>query len=533
MKSWYYGMMVLSLLALAASSCQKKGVGDRHNKGKAKQAIRMSIESEPQNLDPRRAHASGDMSLIRNFWEGLLRTDKTGVLKPAIAKKFTLSEDSKTYQFDLKETRWSNGDPLTAHDFVYAWKKALSPDFFSEYAFLLFAVKNGKSIKEGQLPVSMLGVHAKDDYTLVVELESPVPYFLELVALPVYFPVNRRVDIENPDWYRNSKTYVSNGPFQITKWEHNDLIVAEKNLAYWDSQTVQLDKIDLVMVDAETSYLMFEEGELDWQAAPYESIPAEAIATLKESSNVVVSPFLGTYWIRTNSNLHPLHSPEIQKALALSINREEIIESGSDWNTFSRPAVIPASIQSSPYFAQGDAEEALKVFRIALEKENITEENFPELTLTYTATARNHKLAKSLRDGWQKSLGIQVNLEPLERELYLDRVIDGDYQIICGDWIADYRDPLCFLEIFKAKNVNSDSQWESLDYQKALEISYLAEDEREALKEQRESEILTRNEMPVIPIYYHSMIHLQNDRLQDVILNESGYTDFKWAYVTR
>lgn len=505
------GKIMLSLLVLAGVGCEKKQVGD-HHKGKAKQIIRVSIENEPQTLDPRKVHASGDMSLIRNFWEGLLRTDKAGVLTPAIAQKFTISEDQKTYQFDLKETKWSNGDPLTAHDFVYAWKKTISPEFFSEYAFLLYAIKNGKAIKEGELPISMLGVHALDDYTLVVELESPAPYFLELVALPVYFPVNRHVDKENPDWYRNSKTYVSNGPFQIAKWEHNDVIVAEKNPTYWDHQTVRLDKIDLVMCDRETSYQMFQDNELDWQGFPYESVSSDTLATLQQN-NVIVNPTLGTYWIKTNTSLYPLHSSEIRKALSLSINREEIM----DYANADR--IIPASM---------NGKSAMQIFRTALEKENTLPENFPELTLTYTATARNHKLAQLLRDGWKKSLDISVSLEPLEREVYLDRLAEGDYQIVCGDWIADYRDPLSFLEIFKAKNLANNSSWESLDYQKALEGSYLSLEDQEALAAHKGEQ-----ELPVIPIYYHSMVHLQNERVHDVVLGDLGHMDFKWAYVSR
>lgn len=523
--------IMLSLFVATLVSCEKKHVGD-HHKDKARQAIRVSIENEPQMLDPRKVHAAGDMNLIRNFWEGLLRMDQSGVLRPALAKKFTLSEDKKTYQFDLKDTKWSNGDPLTAHDFVYAWKKTVSPDFFSEYAFLLNSIKNAKAIKEGKLPISLLGVSAKDDHTLVVELEGPVPYFLELVALPVFFPVNRNVDKENPDWFRNSKTYVSNGPFQITKWEHNEYIVAEKNPAYWDQAAVRLNKIDLVMVDRDTSYQMFQEGELDWQGCPYESISEEALAKLQEENKIVVHPFLGTYWVRTNTSLYPFHSSEIRKALSLSINREEVIEHASD--RISGAAIMPASMSQNPYYTFGNPDEAKAIFQCALEKENISAEKFPELTLTYTATARNHKLAQSLREGWKNSLGIVINLEPLEREVYLERLADGDYQMVCGDWIADYRDPISFLEIFKAKNMsNQTANWESLDYLKALEASYLAEEDQEKVKQIREMDQLSAEEMPVMPIFYHSMVHLQNERLKDVVLNDSGHIDFKWAYITQ
>jgi len=522
-----------ALLAIVVS-CQCKKDGGVCPRKKAEQVIRISIENEPQTLDPRKTRSLGDMNLIRNFWEGLVRTDKTGLVQPAIAEKYTISNDNKTYQFNLKETNWSNGDPLTAHDFVYAWKKTISPDFLSDYAFLLYSIKNAKAIKEGQLPMSMLGVRAADDYTLVVELESATPYFLELVALPVFFPVNQRVDKQNPDWFRNSNTYVSNGPFQMAKWNHNDLIVATKNLGYWDRDVVNLDRIDMVMVDSETSYLMFENDELDWQGSPYSSVPTDALERLKGENKVFISPFLGTYWIRTNTSLYPFHSSEIRKALALSINRNEIVEHVTCGDQTPATGIVPASmgLQSTPYFVDGDVEQAMNVFQCALEKENMNIENFPELTLTYTATARHHKIAQAIQDQWRNSLGIVVKLEPLEKKVYLDRLSKGDYQMACGDWIADFRDPVSFLEIFKAKSFGSNNtSWESLDYQKALESSYLVQDGQERLETLRDSEQIIMDEMPVIPIFHHSMVHLKNDCLKDVVLNDTGHIDFKWAYV--
>lgn len=468
------------------------------------------------------------------FYDGLYRYNKNGVISEAIAKKCTVSSDKKTYTFTLKETVWSNGDPLTAHDFVYSWKTTLSPDFPADSAFLLYPIKNAKAVKEGTLPVSMLGVQAKDDFTLVVELERPIPYFLELVTLPLYFPVNRAVDKANPSWSRSSDTYVSNGPFCLTEWKHNNNITAMKNRKYWDKNAVELEYITMAVVDSETGFLMFENDELDWQGSPYSTIPTSTLETLKSQNRVHFNPFLGTYWIRVNTLLFPFHSEELRKAFAFAINREEITKHVTCGNQAPATGIVPVSmgLQSTPYFPDGDVEKARSLFTLALEHEGIQSSNFPEITLTYAATSSNHRIVQVLQDQWRVALGIIVKLEPVEPKVFFDRVSKKDFQLAFGNWIADFNDPISFLELFKTKSIQgNNTNWESLNYQKALEASYLAvtEDKRQAELQRAEKIII--DEMPVIPLFHHSMVHLQNERLKDVVLRDSGSIDFKWAYI--
>jgi oligopeptide transport system substrate-binding protein len=284
------------------------------------------------------------------------------------------------------------------------------------------------------------------------------------------------------------------------------------------------------MVDAETGLKMFTSGEIDWEGSPFSVIPLDALASLQEKKMIETHPLLGTYWIRVNTEIAPFHTEELRKSLALAINREEIVTHIVEG--VPATGIVPASfgLQDSPYFCDGSEEEAASFFNAALQKEKLTIEKLPEITLTYIADTKNHRIAQIIQDQWYKVLQISINLEPLERKVYFDRVSKGDFQLACGSWVADFRDPINFLEVFKSKNIGTNNtHWESLDYQKALEASYslLAPSERkEALKKTEE---ILMAEMPVIPIFHYTMLNVKQNRLKDVVLTDAGHIDFKWA----
>lgn len=530
------GIFLAGFLTILGGACvgccpsnKKKG---EHKK--TKQEVTVNISCEPQTLDPRKVRGLGDINLAKNLMEGLMRTDASGTTTKGVAESINVSPDGKTYTFTLKETKWSNGDPVRAQDFVYAMKKALSPEFLSDNAFLLYSIKNAKSVKGGTLPSSMLGVRALTDYTLEVQLEYPVPYFLEMLTHPIYFPVHQKIDQATPDWAHSAATFVSNGPFKLAKWEHNFAIELEKNTEYWDKKEVQLDKIHMIMVDAETGLKMFQNHEIDWEGSPYSMIPLDALPSLKEQNLVHTDPMLGTYWIRTNTSLYPFHSKEVRKALSLAINRSEIVDQVLEGMYIPATGIVPMAlgIQTAPYFVDGDQAEAKEHLRIALEEENLRLDQFPPLTLTYISDTKNHRIAQALQNQWREHLGIEVRLEPLEPKVYYDRIGKSDYQLACGSWIADYRDPINFLEVFKSKTVGTNNtNWESLDYQKALEESYWMTSQEERKNLLQKSEKILMEDSPVIPIYHYTMQHVVSDHLRGVVLTDTGHIDFKWAHV--
>lgn len=527
--------LVLVACGTSSPSNQKAGPSKSSRRSaKTAQSIAINIVSEPQTLDPRRVRSLNCINLVRMLNEGLTRLGKQGVTELALADKFAISDDMKTYTFKIKESYWSNGDKVTADDFLYAWKKSLSPEFPSDNAFLLFPVKNAKKVKTGELPSSFLGLSTPSEDTLIVELEHPVPYFLELLSLPIYFPVNQKHEKSCPNWNYEAETFICNGPFKLERWNHTSELLAVKNDHYWDAKNVKLDSIKMCMVDVDTGFKMFEGKELHWDGSPFSTIPVDAISHLAKNGRVESDPLLGTYWIRTNVDAFPCQSDNLRKALARAIDRGSIVEHVTQGYQTPATGIVPVSmgLQDTPYFQDADAAEAANLLKAALADSDMRLEDFPTLTLTYVADSRNHRIAQAVQDQWQKNLGLHVKLEPLESKVYFDRISKKDYQLACGSWIADFNDPINFLEIFKSKTIGTNNtNWESPDYTKALEASYLSANSEERRKHLQESEKMLMDAMPVIPIYHYTMLHMKSHDLKDVVLSDSGHIDFKWAYL--
>ncbi len=285
-----------------------------------KQTLRINLQEEPQSLDPQRGRKLSSQTLMRLLFEGLTRIGPDEKPELALADELEISEDGLTYTFGLRGVTWTNGDPLTAEDFVYAWRRILNPSFPADNASQLYVIKNAKAIKEGTLPADQLAVRAIDHWSLEVKLERPTPYFLELLACPVFFPINPKVDRANPSWSENASTYVSNGPFVLDKWKHNYQLNIKKNPNYWDKQAVRLSEIQFVMVHEETELKMFEKNELDWAGSPLSTLPVDALRDLKKHGQLYTQPFLGTYFMRTNTDLLPFNDQNVRKAFALAIN---------------------------------------------------------------------------------------------------------------------------------------------------------------------------------------------------------------------
>ncbi|MDX8430935.1 MAG: peptide ABC transporter substrate-binding protein [Candidatus Algichlamydia australiensis] len=465
---------------LAVTGCNKDSSSAASKKRECKTALKINIGQEPGTLDPRRARSLGDINLIKMFFEGLTRADADGKASLAAAKSYELSEDGRLYTFQLRNTSWSNGEGLTADDFVYAWKKALSPNFPCDQAAQLYPIKNAKSIKEGKLPMSFLGVKALDSKTLAIKLENPTPYFLDLLAAPIYFPVNAKVDRVNPNWSQNSQSFICNGPFVLSEWRHHNQMIAEKNSRYWDEKAVQMAKIEMSMVDEKTGFSMFENRELHWEGSPHSTIPTDAITTLRESKNLRVKPFLGTYWIRTNTEVAPFNHPNFRKAFSLAINREAIIEHVTQGNQIVATGIVPDSmgLQETPLFTDHDIERARELFQQAKEELGLSE--LPEIRLSYSNSDRNHRIAQAIQEQWNEALGVRIALESVESKVYFDRVRKQDYQLACGSWIADYNDPINFLEVFASKeNGTNNTGWSNEEFASQLEETYTLQNKEE------------------------------------------------------
>ncbi len=510
------------------------GCGSPQKSEQKKIAARINISDDPNTLDPRKARDLASQTLSRMFFEGLTRVGKNDKAELALAKSVSFSSDLKTYTFHLKDAEWSNGDLVTAFDFVYAWKTLLDPTFPSDTAFQLYVIKNAKAAKEGKLGIEHVGMRAVDEKTLEVELEYPVPYFLELVAIPAFFPVNLHRDHINPHWAENPSSFVCNGPFQLGEWKHNDRILAVKNPTYWDAPAVQLSALEFVMVTGDTELKMFEKGQLDWAGSPLTTLPVEAILSLKKNQTLKTKEMLGTYFIRVNTESHPLNDPLIRKAFAMAIYRKDIVEHVTQGNQISASGLVPLSLglQNDPYFPDGALDEARRLFSEGLSRLHLDKKSFPDVKLLYAANERNHLIAQALEQQWYKAFGIRIQLESCERKVYFDRLSKQDYQLASSSWIADFSDPINFLDVFRYKKGSSNNtNWENAHYAELLHRSSIEVHPNKRMELLKESEKVLIEEMPILPIFYYTMLYLQQPHLKDVVLSSMGVVDFKWAAV--
>src|SRR5664280_1644416 len=321
------------------------------------QELSYNLGEEPTGIDPAITVGLPEMNIEEQVFDGLTRLDTKGVPQPAIAKSWTISKDHKTYIFTLRDAYWTNGTAVTAYDFEYAWKRALSPDLASEYAYQLYYIYGGEafntSIKVGSkyyvqavdakgnpltksvggkdVPVANMakeinpsknvGVKALTAKTLKVYLQSPTAYFLNLTAFPTLMPVCKAVVSTNDKWAADLTNYVTNGPFKLTQWSHNDKMTFVKNPTYWDKNAVKLTKITYLMVVNESTALsMFQSGQIDVGS----TVPLSELPKLVASGDAKVLPYLGTYYYVFNVTKKPFNDVRVREALALAIDRKGI-----------------------------------------------------------------------------------------------------------------------------------------------------------------------------------------------------------------
>lgn len=499
----------------------------------ANQELQLNLMTEPASLDPAQAWDSPSRVLIQQLFEGLARIGPDGNPQPAMAKSIDVSADKQTYVFHLREASWSNGEAVTAEDFLYAWTKQLLPAAPLPMAEHLYVIKNGKAVKNGRLSASELGIYAPDDKTLVVALEHPAPYFLELVTTPAFMPVHQATDIKDRDWANAPESYVSNGPFLLKNWTHSDSVVVERNPNYWDAGNVHLSRINWVMIgDAMTELSLFEAGDLDWAGSPFSYLPNDAIPSLRASGQLQVKSRAAVYYYLLNTKSYPLQNRSFRRALAYAVDRDAIVEHILQSGEEPAMNLVPPQLfaQGRPLFPSYDPERAQKLFSQALSELAITAQELPSFTLSYNSNETHETIATAIQEQWRSVLGIDVTLHNEEWKVYLDKLKSGDYQIGRMGYNAHVGDPLIFLDIFDgAHDAENFTRWEDPAYASLVEQLRRASNPDKRAELIREAEQKLMEAMPIIPIYHYANVYLRNPRLRDVVMGSTGIPDFRWA----
>lgn len=526
MKQWILSALALSLLLM---SCSKQ---EKVYRPKT-QELRLNLHSEPPTLDPRKATDTVSISVLKMCFEGLTRIDPSGHPIPAAATKIEISSDQTRYTFTLRETIWADGKPVTAYDFEKTWKTILDPLFPCEFASDLYILKNGQAAKEKKCSLDQIGIKALDAQTLQVDLEHPIPYFLEALSTHAFFPCPSHITEQYPDWTKEH--YIGNGVFYIKEWKHLNVINLEKNPRYWDRDSVRLEKISLALIEDESTELsMFENGELDWAGYPFSSLPSDALATLSQKKELCHYSIAGTYFYIFNTKQFPFTNSNIRKAFSLAINRAEIVTNITQMHQIPATGMVPPMMWQDPptYFQDHDVKEAKRFFALGLKELGITADELPPLTLSYNTMSAHHKIAQAIQAQWLKALGVRVHLENKEWKVFLDELKHRQFQIARMGGLANINDPSTFLDYYRyLSSSNNHSQWTNPHFTELLEQADLSTDPEQRLELLKKAEQLLIDEMPIAPIYFYTGAFLKKPYVKGVYLSELNDADFKWAYV--
>jgi len=495
--------------------------------------LRVNNGEEPSSLDPSIGFDSVSWTPLNNLMEGLTRLDEDSTPQPAAAEDWDISDDELTYTFYIREDAyWSNGDPLVAEDFVYAWKYMLDPDTGSPAAFLAYFIEGGEAFNEGEGSEDDVNVTAIDDKTLEVVLKQPTGFFLDLLTNPAFFPINHKVAEEDADWHAEADTFVSNGPFMLESWDHDQEMVFVKNEEYWDAEAVNLDELHWEMIEEEnTEYQMFESGDLD-----ISDIPSELSDELIDGDNVFIGEEGGLEFFRFNVTMEPFQNKKIRQAFAYAIDRQNIAE------FVVKNRVEPAYGFISPGYTTPtgedfrdingdlvthDPDKAKKLLEEGMEEEGYDE--LPEIVISYNTSDTHKAVAETMQDMLKDHLDVDVELENQEWSVFADAQENLELQFSRSSFLNDYNDPINFLESFITDSYMNRTGFSSDEYDELIEKGKSEADEEKRWEYMYEAEKMLADEMIIMPIRYYNIVVLEAEGVEGVLRHPVGYTDFKYA----
>lgn len=537
-------LTVLAVFSLVLAACGFGGDSsdnskdDKKDSGSSETAsskeLNLVIPSEPPSLHPQLATDSTSSAILINVFEGLTRLDADGQPQPAMAEKWDVSEDGLTYTFHLRDAKWTNGDPVVAGDFEYAWKWALNPDNLSEYASVFYPIKGAEAYNNAAGTVEEVGLKAEDDKTLVVTLTHPTAYFLELTAFKTYLPINQKVVEGKEDWYAEAgENYVTNGPFTLDTWKHSDSIVLKKNDGYWDAANVALNTVNIGMVENEaTAVTMFKNGEIDYLGSPYQTVALDAIDGFKADGSLKIDDYAAIYWYKFNTTDKITGNANIRKALTLAIDRQGLIDNVTKGEQKPALGMVPSAIsgfeEDRGYYKDNDIEGAKAALEAGMKELGIKDPKDIKVNVSFNTSEAHASIAQYIQEGWAKNLGITVSLDNSEWQVYLEKLNVLDYQVGRMGWIADYNDPYTFLEMYDtAKNGNNDTGWENPKYKELLKQSVAEVDTAKRLEQLKEAEAIAVSEFPVAPIYYYTNLSVEQKYVKNMGPDRLGNIQLK------
>ncbi|MDP4153348.1 MAG: peptide ABC transporter substrate-binding protein [Bacillota bacterium] len=540
MKRVFALALAFTMLLTVFSACGKTTAS-------SDKTISVEIGSEPESVDPAFCRTvDGDTLVLHNF-EGLAKLDKDGKPVLGMAESYTQSEDKKTYTFVLrKDAKWSDGQPVKAGDFEYAWKRAIDPKNAASYGYMFDVIKGGeiyyKDPSKDKYDINDVAVKALDDKTLKIELSAPCPYFMELLAYPTYAPVRKDIVDGNDSWATKPNTYVGNGPYKLVSWKHNSEMVYEKNQNYYDAANLGPDKIRFVLMsDNNAALAAFKKGDILFA----DDMPSNEIDAWKGKPEFHAEGELGTCFIDFNNTKKPFDDPRVRTALSLAIDRNYICDKIGKAGQKPAGAFVPIGMsgkdQSKEFRAEGGdyypVDGASYQANVAKAKELLAAagypngEGFPKFEYLYNTATGNKENAEAFQNMWKTSLNIDCTLQQQEWNVFNDTKQKGNYEVARSSFNSDYNDPISFLDMFTSDNVNNFCKYNNKQYDDLISQIKSSDDRNVRYTKMHEAEALLMKDMPIAPIYYNVDTYLISSKLKGVYSSPLGFRFFKYATI--
>ncbi len=477
--------------------------------------------TEPKGIDPHLVTGVPENHVISSLIEGLVAYHPTNDLEaaPGMAETWESNSDYTVWTFHLRDAQWTNGDPVVASDWVYSWQRMLSPELGAEYAPSLYVIKNAEKFNKGEIKdFSQVGVKALDPKTLQVTLEGATSYFPLMLEHYAFFPVNPRAVEEHggmlnrQSGWSTLENFVGNGPFKLTKWVTNQVIEVERNPTYWDAKTVKLNGIRFYPIDnVNAEETMFRNGMLHLT----NNVMPDKIPFFKKTmpDKIRIDPYLGSYFYRINTTRKPFGDPRVRRALALSLNKQLIVDKVTKGGQLPATGFVPPAIPGyqTSKTVQFDPDEAR---RLLAEAGYPGGKGFPQVEIMINTSEAHRKIAEAIQELWRRELGIKVGIYNQEWKVYLDNQINLNYDISRAGWIGDYVHPSTFIDMFTTGNGNNNTGWSNPQYDALVNRARRATSEEQRLDLLHQAEEVLLQDMPIIPIYWYTRTYLKDPRVQ-------------------
>ncbi|MGE6960442.1 peptide ABC transporter substrate-binding protein [Bacillus thuringiensis] len=532
--------MLLGACSYQKDDAKAKGKENTTSSSNGKQVLNLTELSEIPSMDASLASDSASSTALNNTMEGLYRIGKDQKRVPGIAEDVQKLDDGKKYIFKLrKDAKWSNGEPVTAKDFVYSWKRAVNPDTKATYSYIMFDIKNAEKIHKKELPADQLGVKAIDDYTLEVELDNPVPYFVDLTVYPVFYPLNENfVKAQGDKFGLEANTTLYNGPFVMSDWKHEQSFQFKKNPSYWDNKTVKIEEINFNIVkNTSTDVNLYETNSIDRAA-----LTSEFVDKFRQSSEFHTRKEAGVAYLRFNQSNQYLSNKNLRKVISMSFDRDNIAKVILNNGAIGAYGFVGKDFAEGPNkkdfraengkLVETNPKEAKKLWETA-KKELGTDKI--ELEFLNFDNEDAKKVGEFLKGEMEKNLpglSIKIKQQPFAQKNKLED--SQQYDIAFGIWGPDFPDPISYLDMFVTNGSQNKTGYSNQKYD---ELILKAKTDTKDLQARWNNlleveKMLIKEDAVITPIFQKGSAYIVKDAVKDIIpINYGGRLTYKWASV--